>query len=388
MSPAQLVYFFVYSIYGAILPFLPIVFHSKGLSDVHCQFVLSAYGLAAIVSPILAGYFADRHWDARRIIRVVLGAAILIAPCWLAVSDLQGLAVVTLLFAIFYVPAISILDAHTLNCLGEGSRTEFQNIRVLGSIGFILPSVICAVIQPSPSVLQIFVVSWVVFSGIVAIVLTKRLLPSPIKTYAKSNPSLQAYKATLRAPIFGLLWPVTLAGFGMGMFFNLYPRLLQEIGVVPGMIGLIFSFGVVIEIVCMPFTAKLIARFGAERLVAVAIAAVMVRVFCLGVSDSLLLAVLTQLLHGPIVVGMLVVLPILLRERSAPETRYSIQGIFTQLFMGVARTLGPWIAALFLAATGVAALQGIHHVFLFAAALSAVSLIWFLIANRPQSQHK
>jgi MFS family permease len=171
------------------------------------------------------------------------------------------------------------------------------------------------------------------------------LVSGPESPPVVGAPSLEALKLTLKPPLVGVLWPAAVATLGLAIFYNTYPRHLQEIGAQPGALGLIFNLGVVAEIILMPFTGRLIQRIGAERIVLGAILAIAMRTLLLCVSDSLLVAVLTQLLHGPIVVGLFVTLPIILRERAEEGTRYSLQGIQTFLFMGVARSLGPWLAS-------------------------------------------
>jgi MFS transporter, PPP family, 3-phenylpropionic acid transporter len=120
---------------GAILPFLPIVLHERGLSAAEVGAVLAIAAAVAFVGTPAWGYLADRRLGAGRALGISsLAAAALAVP--LAFAD--GLAALTVAVVLVYAArcaTASLCDAIALDELGE-NRAAYGRLRLWMSVGW------------------------------------------------------------------------------------------------------------------------------------------------------------------------------------------------------------------------------------------------------------
>ncbi|MGH8168107.1 MAG: MFS transporter, partial [Woeseiaceae bacterium] len=116
-------------------------FQNKHWSGAQFGAIYSTIGLAAIVTPSIAGIIADRWINAERLYGVlhILGAAALFTIPM--VDSPQALFWVMLLNMCFYMPTISLAIAISYSALKEDGKDiidYYPPIRVWGTIGFIV----------------------------------------------------------------------------------------------------------------------------------------------------------------------------------------------------------------------------------------------------------
>lgn len=385
LLPLRSLYFFAFCVYGVVLPFLPLVLRSRGLSDAEISLNSGALGAAALIAPLVLAHFADRHWSLRSLLRAELCLAGLISLGWLSSTNIWTLFCITLAFFACYVPALGMLDAYTLRTLGTDGRSKFQSIRIWGSLGFLAPGLLGALLNPQDELLGSFVVCITIGAVLGALVLAQSILPYEQQAAGTGLPSVAAFKAAFRAPLWKMIWPAALACLGMAIYYSFYPLFLRRLGLSPGQMGLVYNLGVVSEILLMPFTGWLIGRLGARRLIGIAILSVLIRTSALAFSDSLWTAVLTQVLHAPIVVGFFVTLPIVMQEAADDSYRYSLQNLFVMIFMGLVRIAGPWLAGSLILLTEASGLHALQQAYLLGAAFSMFGLVLYLATSTTRA---
>ena len=120
---------------GAILPFLPIVLHERGLSAAEVGVVLAIAAAVAFLGTPAWGYLADRRLGAERALGIAsLAAAALAVP--LAFAD--GLAALTGAVVLVYAArcgTASLCDAIALDHLGD-NRAAYGRVRLWTSVGW------------------------------------------------------------------------------------------------------------------------------------------------------------------------------------------------------------------------------------------------------------
>ena len=120
---------------GAILPFLPIVLHDRGLSAAEVGVVLAIAAAVAFLGTPAWGYLADRRLGAERALGLSsLAAAALAVPLAFADGVLALTAAVVLVFAARCATA-SLADAIALDHLG-GNRAAYGRVRLWTSVGW------------------------------------------------------------------------------------------------------------------------------------------------------------------------------------------------------------------------------------------------------------
>jgi MFS transporter, PPP family, 3-phenylpropionic acid transporter len=225
----------------------------------------------------------------------------------------------------------------------------FHLVRVWGSIGFIVPSVLLYMLlrQGLPVAVVLPVATTVGLIGL----LNTFLLPDPrIRLQPKPE---EALPAESRLPTFAALRAlrephVLVFCIGMGMVhvasavdYGFYPIYLTElIGIDPRWVGLIAGAGVTVEIGFMLSFGWLMRRLGLKWLVALGIAAMAGRFLLLAALPTVWVAVGVQAMHGLSVLVMHVAPPLFLNRHAEDRFRNSMQGLYTMVVVGLGRILG------------------------------------------------
>ncbi len=379
-----MIYFFSYAVYGVALPYLPLVFHEMGFDDSAISLCLLGLGIAALLSPALTAHIADRHLPWNKIM-----AALFIGSCgssllWLYISSIIGAFVATLMFFVFLVPTVGLVDAYTLRILSKLDKPPaFHTLRVLGSVGFIVPTLVLGLVQ---LYLPIHAQSLIVLcSGTCVLAALAALGLPPTSPAAKPNilPIREALTAAWSRPLRDYMIGCGLGSTALSMLYVILPRLLQEMGQSTVRIGFIINFGVAMETLLIIYSGKIIKRFGVELLAHFAIIAVCVRMLILATTKSTGPIIVSQLLHGPIVLGFFIC-GVLLVSRSAKDSfRFSLQSIYTMIMLGISRIVGVLVLALVMVGHGNSVLAKLQIGSWIAALFAFVGFAWVLFAKKP-----
>jgi MFS family permease len=120
---------------GAILPFLPIVLHERGLSAAEVGVVLAVAAAVAFVGTPIWGYLADRKLGAERALGVSSLAAAVLALTLVVADGLAALTVAVVLVYAARCATASLCDAIALDHLGD-DRAAYGRIRLWTSVGW------------------------------------------------------------------------------------------------------------------------------------------------------------------------------------------------------------------------------------------------------------
>jgi PPP family 3-phenylpropionic acid transporter len=370
------------SIYGVCTPFIPLILRAKGLSDAEQGMAMGAAGLSAIAGPMLFAHIADRAMAFRRLMPILLLASSLIIGLLDYITSVAAAFGVIFLFFLFLTPAISLLDSFTLDFLvrrkNAGRPRTFQDYRIWGSIGFMLPSVVLGIwfssAEVDPSVLLGAAVSVCFVAAIAATFLPHN---SPRKDVAKL-PSHAALEAAARPPLRGFFVANWVANLGLGMYYVYFPRLLQDLGCSTVDIGLIICLGVLWEVLLMPYSVRLFRKFGLERSILAGLLSIPLRMLVTVLYPTIPAMVAVQVLHAPLILGLVIGGSMYLQQHAEPSSRHSLQGLNATLTQGVARFFGPMIGAVIVGASiGGSSLDGLLRVMMLIGLLGALGAVLF-----------
>src|SRR5829696_8727501 len=126
---------------GAMMPFLPVVFQSKGLSVEQVSAVLAAGSAVRLLAAPAIGRGADGLGDPRRVL--VLAAAV--AGCTacghvLAPAGFAPMLLVALLHSLFLASVVPLSDALWLGA-SRRLRSDYGRVRSAGSAAYIVGAV-------------------------------------------------------------------------------------------------------------------------------------------------------------------------------------------------------------------------------------------------------
>src|SRR6185295_3448854 len=140
-------YFCIFALGGSVVPFISLYFQQRGLRKDQIGYIQGVAAIAVVLSPILLTFLADARLDARRI----LAGAMLVASAALGALYVgKGFVATLLIWAVHmlaYVPLSTLQDGITFAVMKRREEqglavTPYHRVRIWGSIGFMLPSVI------------------------------------------------------------------------------------------------------------------------------------------------------------------------------------------------------------------------------------------------------
>jgi hypothetical protein len=271
---------------------------------------------------------------------------------------------------------LDVVTLHTLRHLNGGADNDFPRFRRWGSIGFIGPA-LALYIAHDRAALSAQVVYLIGAAFALASCISALFLPAiaPAARNDRGMPTLTALRTLLRPPLRDLTGAMVFAFLGLAFLYLLLPRYLQTLGLSPGEAGLVISLGVVCEIALLSFGPRFIERIGLSAIIIAGVALTALRLGVLAVAPSLPVAILTQVLHGPLILVVAVALPILLTRHATPEIRNSIVGTALGINVGLLRLVGATCAGLIAALSPGTELERICVALAFGAALFMVATL-------------
>jgi PPP family 3-phenylpropionic acid transporter len=256
-----------------MMPFLPAVLQSKGLSAEQVAAVLAAGSAVRLLAAPAIGRGADGLGDPRRVL--VLAAAV--AGCTacgyvLAPGGFASLLLVALLHSLFLAPVVPLSDALWLGA-SRRLRADYGRVRSAGSAAFIAGAVAAgqvAALAGPPAVV------WLYAGGLLLAALAARGLPG--EEGAAAGGGRVGFAAPFREPAFRWLLPLSALIQGShALYYGFSTIHWTAAGLSPGVIGLLWAEGVVAEVLLFLWGGKLAARLGPAGLAAVAAGAGVVR---------------------------------------------------------------------------------------------------------------
>lgn len=267
-------YFCYYAALGATTPYLSRWADALG----HGGFVIGAlmglwYGSRVLAPPLWAALVqrsaSPGHW-------FVAGAALTLLGFsgFLLAREAWALLAVMAVFGLFYNAVMPQFEAMTLSALGTRAE-RYGRVRVWGSIGFLLVAGSYGSLLDTTGSLAF---PWLVLP-LFALMLAaawphrhERPLPEPLAAPADAGGHLWKRTGVRRFLLVALLMQV-----GFGPFYVFFTLHLQAAGHGGTTVGLLWATGVLVEIALFWHAPRLIARFGAARLLGIAMAVTVLR---------------------------------------------------------------------------------------------------------------
>jgi PPP family 3-phenylpropionic acid transporter len=373
-------YFLAYAIMGSLMPVLAVFLKQKGLGETQIGFALGASNIVLMLTPVVLTLLADSRCDARYIIATVFAISSAAAVGLYFVGSFWATLFCLCLQSLGYSAVLPLLD--TLNLGVEEKRqekekardeqpsTHFHEVRVWGTIGFIVPGILLfSLIYRGGSLAWSLALSG--FFALLGAVNAMRLpcAPPPDENSQRVAhlPTAAAGRALSRRPVLvfcGCIFLASMASASFGAFFPLY--LMEEVGVAQQWISPITNVGVFFEVFFMLSFGWFLERLGFKKLVIIAMMCMAARLALLALFPSPAVAIVTQLVHGMVVLGVMVAPVLYLNQQADDHYRNSIQGLYTMAVIGTSRMTGSFVA-------GYIAKASLVSVFAYAAIITVLA---------------
>src|SRR5215217_2839103 len=114
-----------------------------GITDVQVGIAYGTQSLGAIIAPFIIGLIADRYFAAQKILGVLhlLGAAFLYYIS--TINSFSAFYPALLIYMILFMPTLALVNAVSFKQI-DNPEKEFANIRVWGTVGWIVAGLIIA----------------------------------------------------------------------------------------------------------------------------------------------------------------------------------------------------------------------------------------------------
>lgn len=287
-------YFFYFAFIGAFSPYFGLYLQSLNFSAWDIGLLMSQMQLMRLFGPNLWGWLADRFGRRVAIIRLAgaIGLAGFTAFFWL--DKLPAMLLAMAVLAFFWSAALPLVETLTFDHLRD-ERGRYSRIRLWGSVGFIVAVMATGALLDIAPPVGVLWVCWTILLGILLYALT--LPEAPPVLHVRDE---QPIGDILRQPkVIALMAACFAMSAAHGAFYVFYSIHLDAHGYAKTEVGLLWSLGVLAEIVAFMFMARLEKRFSLRVILLACFAAAVVRFLLMGWGvESAAIMIFVQLLHG------------------------------------------------------------------------------------------
>jgi PPP family 3-phenylpropionic acid transporter len=288
-------FFFAYYGYvGVFSPYASLYFADKGMTAAQIGVLMSLMQVMRIVGPNLWGWVADRSQKRVTVLRVTAMAALTVFTGMFFGQTFTQFLVVMIAINTFTSAQGPLSEALMLSEM-RGDLTHYGRLRLWGSVGFIVSVTLAGQLLDWRG---IELMPWIALSLLGLVLLASlRMQESPQVGSQHDAPSVMALlKRREVLAFFASTFLMIAAHSALYVFYSLY---LAQIGYSKTLIGLMWSVGVVAEIVFFFYQAPIFRRFGVQSMMLASLLIGVIRFLMIGFgAQSLFWLLVAQVLHA------------------------------------------------------------------------------------------
>ncbi len=286
-------YFWYFAFIGAFLPYFALYLQSIGFTAGRIAILMSLGQLMRLIAPLLWSWLADSGGRRVRIVAVSTAASLASFSVVFLTQDFVGLLIGMAVLHFFWSASLPLVEALTLGHLAAHPE-RYGRIRVWGSVGFILTVMgVGFLLDLAPIGSQLWV-CWGLLLGtwISALTLTE--------VAGHADQVVGPIREVLRQRKVGFLLTAGLFMIAAhGALYVFYSIFLVEHGYSKTVIGLLWTLGVVAEIVVFLLMPRLSRWISLRQILLICFALAVLRFLMIGWAvEFILVLVIAQLLHG------------------------------------------------------------------------------------------
>jgi MFS transporter, PPP family, 3-phenylpropionic acid transporter len=289
-----LFFFAYYGYVGVFSPYASLFFAEKGMTVAQIGVLMSMMQVMRIFGPNLWGWVADHTQRRVTVLRVTAVAALLSFIGMFVGHGFAAFLVVMVAVNAFTSAQGPLSEALMLSEM-RGDLTHYGKLRLWGSVGFIAAVTLAGQLMDWYGV---GLMPWI-SGALLALVLVASLRMQE-SVHPHEHQDVPSVIALLRRrevlAFFASTFLMIAAHASLYVYYSLY---LAQIGYSKTVIGLMWSLGVVAEIVFFYYQAPIFRRFGVQRLMLLSLLIAVIRFLMIGFgAESLFLLLIAQVLHA------------------------------------------------------------------------------------------
>jgi PPP family 3-phenylpropionic acid transporter len=287
-------YFIYYFFVGAFVPYWGLYLKSEQFSPADIGILMSLFQISRIFAPNFWGWLADHTGKRAQWIKLTafLGLCGFTAVFW--AHGFLWLFFVMAALSLFTSSTLPLAESLTLAHLAT-TNGHYSRIRMWGSLGFIVAAVVLGYLIDFTG---IKILLWFLLAvQMTLFALTYTLPDAKVEPHAHDQFSI--WQVIKQPNVLALLIGCALMVTAHGVLYNFYSIYLSEHGYSKGMIGLLWSVGVICEIGIFMLMPKMMARYSLKVILLISLVLAVVRFMMIGLAvDNIVLLLLAQTLHA------------------------------------------------------------------------------------------
>ena len=327
-----------------MIPYWSLYLKSLAFDAKSIGFLMATLHLSRIFAPALWGWIADKTGQRLRVIRTgaLLTWIVFIGMFWQ--ESALGIGLIMLGYSFFWNAVLPQFEVVTLNYLGD-QKDKYSRIRLWGSIGFIVAVLFVG------SALDSISVAWIptiLFILMILIWLNSLLIPDMNLPATVERAQPLHFKEVIQTPQVIAFFVITmLIQFSHGPYYTFFSLMMQELNYSRSEIGMLWSLGVVAEVLVFIVMHTLISRFGLRLIMLTSLVLCVIRWTLLAFwPENIFLVIVAQLLHAA-TFGSLHAVGISLVHQYFPDNMQGRgQALFSTVGFGVGGAAGAIVAGL------------------------------------------
>ncbi len=363
-------YFWYFAFVGVFGTYFALYLQSLGLAAAEIALLMSLQQVVRMITPFFWGWLADRLHRRTAIIRItLLLAAVAFSTLFVVTAYGTMIAVFAVMFSLWSA-ALPLFEATVISSV-EGDSGRYGRIRLWGSVGFIVAVLLAGWgldHLPMASLL------WMVLAMLVLAVLSSCAIPEHRPTGAGEASHDSIWPILKQRQVIGLLVACFLMMASQSANFVFYSIFMVENGHSKSTVGMLWSVGVIAEIVIFLSLPRLNTRFTPYAMFSFSFAATALRYLLIGwFPTSLAVQVIAQSFHAFTFGTWHAAAMAMLHQLFPAQFGTRGQALYTSFSFGLGGALGGVLAGLAWSAIGPA--------WMFTA-MSALAIIGWGIAFR------
>ncbi len=287
-------YFVYYFFVGAFVPYWGLYLKSEQFSAADIGILMSLFQISRIFAPNFWGWLADHTGKRAQWIQLTafLGLCGFTAVFW--AHSFFWLFFVMAALSLFTSSTLPLAESLTLAHLAT-TNGHYSRIRMWGSLGFIVASVTLGFFIDFAGIRSLL---WFLLAVQMLLLLLSRTLPDP-KIVPHAHDQFSIWQVIKQPNVIALLVGCSLMVTAHGVLYNFYSIYLSDHGYSKGLIGLLWSVGVICEIGIFMLMPKIMQHYSLKTIMLISLALAVFRFSLIGFAiDNIWLLILAQTLHA------------------------------------------------------------------------------------------
>ena len=289
-------YFCYYFFVGLFVPYWGIYLKSLSFNALQIGTLLSLFQISRIFAPNLLGWIADRSGEYIKWIKIssFFGFIIFTGIFWS--NTFISIFFIMMAMSIFTSSTLPLAESLTLTHLkANKADSKYSHIRLWGSIGFIVAAILLGIMIDSLGERSLI---YALLITQLTIFFLAFILPDKKVTFIENN-KRPIWPILRRRGVIVLLLSCALMISSHGLLYNFYSIFLEQQGYSGTTIGLLWSVGVVFEILIFLLMPKILSNFTLKAVLLISLGFAVIRFFLIGAYvDSIIILVIAQIMHA------------------------------------------------------------------------------------------